>query len=91
MFDSNYPSLLAAPSPSPSLSKSQTNLAGLASNPSRSPILSLIASSLAQKSSSLLVSAANSAQLMDATFMQIDSLYLAEQLTYIDKCLFPKG
>lgn len=75
-------------SASPTLphSKSQTNLT--ASTTSNS-ILSMIANSLTPRVNNL-VSAANPSQLMEATFMQIDSQYLAEQLTYIDKCLFPK-
>lgn len=75
-----------APSPTLNHSKSQTNLNGM----SKSPILNLIANSLSIKSGSALVSATNPNALLESTFMQIDSQYLAEQLTYIDKCLFPR-
>lgn len=68
-------------------SKSQTNLSN---NTSKSPIFNIIAGSIMKKSSSNLINSMNSSMLMEASFMQIDSHYFAEQLTYIDKCLFPK-
>lgn len=78
----------SSPPPTLNHSKSQTNLAQ--NSNSKSPILNLISNSLIKKSSSALINSINSGQLLESTFMQIDSQYLAEQLTYIDKCLFPK-
>jgi len=68
-------------------SRSHSNLNN--NTTSKSPILNLISNSL-KKSNATLITSLNSDQLADANLMQIDSQYFAEQLTYIDKCLFPK-
>ena len=68
-------------------SKSQNNLFLLNGNgTNKSPILNMFG----RKGNATLVSSMNHSQLMEASFMQIDSTYFAEQLTFIDKCLFPK-
>jgi hypothetical protein len=58
------------------LSKSQLNLAG--------PFINFFKKSTSNSN------IADVANIMEANFMSIDSNYFAEQLTYIDKCLFQK-
>lgn len=70
-------------------SRSQNNISQ-STGQTKSPILNLISNSLAKKSNHVLISSINGDQLLEAGFMQIDSNYLAEQLTYVDKSLFPK-
>ena len=68
-------------------SKSQNNLFLLnGGGTNKSPILNMFG----RKGAANLVNSMNNSQLMEASFMQIDSTYFAEQLTFIDKCLFPK-
>lgn len=64
-----------------SLSKSQFNLIGYKPP---SPLLNLFKKSNSNSSITM------SNNLMEANFMSIDSVYFAEQLTFIDKCLFQK-
>jgi hypothetical protein len=74
---------------SSNLSKSQLNLAACITNKPPSPIIF----NLFKKSTSnanLVSMQSSSKDLMEANFMSIESYYFAEQLTYIDKCLFQK-
>lgn len=71
------------------LSKSQINLVHSSTKPP-SPILFNLFKIKSNSQSNLVSMQSSSKDLMEATFMSIESYYFAQQLTYIDKCLFQK-